>query len=72
MTGRLPCEVPHCRRTVKDEGKFTAWICGKHWGATPKTWRRRRALFRRRGRIDLANRMWDRIRARAIELAVGL
>ena len=42
--GRLPCIVPHCRRTRKDDGKFTDWICARHWSGVPML---QRALYRR-------------------------
>jgi hypothetical protein len=28
---RIPCCVPFCRRTRRDDGSFSEWICGKHW-----------------------------------------
>lgn len=75
QTDRLRCVVPHCRRSIAS-GKVSAdhnqWICSKHWSATPKHWRRRLFLFRRRGRADLEASMWERLKRRAIEIAVGI
>jgi len=31
MTARIPCCVPFCRRTTRNDGSFTEWICAKHW-----------------------------------------
>ncbi len=70
------CVVPGCpnargdRTSVVADGKES--ICLKHWGAIPRTWRRRLRLFEKRGRMDLASRMWERIKRLAIERAVGL
>jgi hypothetical protein len=69
---RLPCCVPHCRRTRRADGTFSEWICGKHWLATSRAWRRRMFLFRRRGRRDLADAMWLRLKRQAIERAGGI
>jgi hypothetical protein len=71
MPDRMPCVVPFCRRTAA-RVEFAEWICGKHWSATSRSWRRRLFLFRRRGRLDLADRMWDRLKRQAIETAAGV
>ncbi len=39
---------------------------------TSKHWRRRRALFKRRRRPDLEDKMFERLKRQAIERAVGL
>jgi len=39
VNGRLPCCVPFCRRTTK-AGRFSEWICGKHWPLVPPELRR--------------------------------
>jgi len=72
MTGRIACLVPFCRRTHRNYEGFRAWICGKHWAMTSRTWRRRLSLFRRRGRKDLADRMFSRLARQAIERAAGI
>jgi hypothetical protein len=75
MTDRLQCLVPFCRRTIRRTAlppEHNEWICGKHWTVTSVTWRRRRALFRRRGRRDLEAMMWKRLKRQAIERAAGL
>lgn len=78
MTDRISCCVPFCRRTRANPG-FTEWICGKHWTSLPKD--RRRVYGRLKGRWrrfggpeaqDRANRVWDRLKRQAIELAVGI
>lgn len=73
---RLNCCVPFCKHTrgprKGDKNPITAdmtWICGRHWQATSKTWRRRLSLFERRKRYDLAARMWERLRQQAVDLA---
>jgi hypothetical protein len=73
VVDRLRCVVPGCRRTARRRtAAATEWICGRHWTATSRVWRRRMFLFRRRRRWDLAARMWGRLRSQAIERAVGL
>lgn len=50
--GRIPCEVPFCRRTA-DAAKYpegTRIICGKHWRTAPVTWRARWGRLRKRYR----------------------
>ena len=69
---RLVCCVPFCRRTYRNDRGFDEWICGPHWHQTSRTWRRRFFLFRRRGREDLANRMWASLKTQAIERAAGI
>ena len=77
MTDRVTCLVPGCNRTTKRTGPNTEWICGKHWPAVPKHMRRR--LFKARRRYQktsnrrwywIANRMWRRCKARAIDEAL--
>ena len=73
MSQRVSCLVIGCRRTRRDPlPPGHEWICGKHWATTPKHWRRRYFLFRRRGRADLQVKMWIRLRTWAIEKAVGI
>lgn len=81
MTGRLPCLVPGCRRTLKPgEADHSEGICAKHW---PSTSKRHRALLskvrRKAKRIGwtpqlsrLEARLWDRLKTEAIEIGVGL
>lgn len=38
--GRVACCVPFCRRTAKRTHDVQEVICGKHYRAVPKTWRR--------------------------------
>jgi hypothetical protein len=66
----MNCCVPGCKRTTKRA--FTEWVCGKHWSLTSRVWRRRMFRFRRHHRVDLADRMWCRLRDQAIERAMGL
>lgn len=67
---RVRCCVPYCNRTTATP--YAEWICAKHWRSTSKSWRRRYALFKRRGRIDLELQMWTRLKAQAVERAMGL
>jgi hypothetical protein len=69
---RIACCVPFCRRTYANEEGFSEWVCAKHWTMTSKAWRRRRSLFKRRRRSDLADKMFARLKRQAIERAVGL
>jgi hypothetical protein len=55
MTQRSPCCVPGCRRTTKGSHE---WVCGNHWPAVPKAWRRRLALIRRRYRKQFGDNAW--------------
>lgn len=50
--GRIPCCVPFCRRTAKDEGaEGQEVICGKHWRLADKVLTQQyRKLFRQVGR----------------------
>lgn len=53
MTERLRCCVPFCRRTFKREpgdSDDVEIICGIHWRLSPKSWRRRITMLRRRRR----------------------
>ena len=51
--GRIACCVPFCRRTCRDDGSFSEWICGKHWAGVRKvTKRRRRIADRAAARAD--------------------
>lgn len=75
--GRIRCAVPFCRRTRGDRKgnpvtEGMEWICGEHWVVTSRAWRWRLSLFRRRGRSDLVERMWDRLKRQAIERAMGV
>lgn len=72
MTGRIPCEVPGCRRTRKAETGVTGWICAKHWAAVPQGRRRVYALAKRRGNEQAQAWIWPRLVRAAIEKAAGL
>jgi hypothetical protein len=81
MTGRLPCCVPFCRRSRKDDGKFKEWICGIHWKPVPARlkWFKRAADRRVRSTFGLAaheraraDRAWARCKRAAIEAAGGI
>lgn len=80
MSDRIPCIVPFCRRTAP-RSKFpdpaTRIICGKHWRAVSKRYRRvyTRAMRRcNRGKVPVRvmNRLWDHLERKAIEAAGGL
>lgn len=75
MSDRIACLVPFCRRSIAVRllrAGHDEWICGPHWQATSRSWRRRRSLFRRRGRIELEQKMWNRLKTQAIEIAGGI
>lgn len=44
--GRLPCCVPGCQRTFKDDGSSEI-LCGVHWRGAPARLRRRVQKLRR-------------------------
>jgi hypothetical protein len=74
---RIFCIVPGCPHWRGDRKNdpltpTMEWICSEHWRMTSRTWRRRRALFRRRGRLDLDHRMWQRLKTQATERAMGI
>ena len=69
---RIPCLVPGCGCGATCYPPGNEIICVKHYRLVDKCLKRRRALFRRRGREDLADRMWVRIRRQAIERAMGI
>lgn len=47
---RIACLVPFCRRTLRNDGGFAEWICGKHWAAVRKVTKRRRRIAERAAR----------------------
>ncbi|CUA90888.1 hypothetical protein IMF23_04400 [Chelatococcus daeguensis] len=55
MSDRLPCCVPFCRRTTK-AGRFTDWICAKHWPLVSLETRGAYNLAKRRARRIIARR----------------
>lgn len=79
MTDRIRCLVPFCRRTAPRAkvAPATRIICGPHWRAIPKRYRRvYYRLMRRwnRGKVSVhvMNRMWDHLERKAIEAAGGI
>lgn len=75
---RIPCCVPFCRRTRRNDIGFEEWICDDHWRAVPAPMRRvySRALRRYRrgvgGYGEPESRLWRRLRRAAVEAAAGL
>jgi hypothetical protein len=76
---RLACCVPHCRRMIElDKVRplgSREWLCREHFSAVPA--RRRRAYRKAIQRNPIADapvtaRLWLRIKAQAIEAAVGI
>lgn len=72
------CCVPHCKRTTA-RTEYSEWVCGDHWKGLPRT--RRRAYTRAKKRalasvsetdLKCADRLWHRLKATAIERAVGI
>lgn len=81
MTGRIPCQVPGCRRTkAKGTDAYKEWLCPKHWPTVRKQRRRVLSRIHRKGNRDgwtprllLHERtIWHAIRREAIERALGL
>ena len=75
MPDRLICEVPGCRHTTKRrpvDGEDARWVCAKHWAVTDKRRRLLLARARRRGRVGVATYLWWKLRAEAIERAMGI
>lgn len=80
--GRIPCEVPFCRRTAKREPQDepdTRIICGGHWrfgDARPRrVYSRARRKYKRTGDPRyraIMNRCWERVRKQAIERSAGV
>ena len=83
MSDRISCCVPFCRRTTaKDKLAYgaTEWICQPHYADVPLKLKRQRSALRRRNikrqewerYVITDNRMWARIKKRAIERAAGI
>lgn len=82
--GRVACEVPGCRRTFKADFDGVRVICGKHARLAPRWMRRRKIKLLKLAKklpegsvaqdraYDLSSVMWERIRARAIEVSMGI
>lgn len=78
MTARLHCCVPFCRRTT-GRAEFSEWICGDHWKLIPlperKVYGRHVKQWRRYHRDDdgtAADRIWERLKRKATETAMGI
>ena len=78
VTSRLKCCVPFCRHTT-GRTEFSEWLCGDHWrlidlenrrvyGRYAKRWRR----YRNIEDGAAADRMWNWLKRKAIERAVGI
>jgi hypothetical protein len=79
MAERMPCCVPFCRRTRRNDGRFREWICAIHWRAVPRRLKAYKRATQRRAvatldpqEIARANRAWERCKRVAIEKAGGL
>lgn len=78
MADRVQCYVPMCRRS-RPANAFAEWCCGEHWRLAPR--REKLLLFRCRRKLRrdpgapvkaLEARLWDRIKTKIIERAVGI
>jgi hypothetical protein len=79
--GRIPCEVPFCRRTAP-AARYepeTRIICGKCWrlgDARPRrVFSRAERKYKRTGNPRyqrIANRCWERVLKQAIERSAGV
>lgn len=67
----IQCSVPHCPRTT-DRTEFPEWICAVHWKGLPAMRRRAYNRAKKRGDGEAASRLWRRLKATAIERAVGI
>jgi hypothetical protein len=61
MTARLPCCVPFCRRTTRNDRGWAEWLCPRHWRLVDKELRslkaRAGAAFRKaEAEIEAINR----------------
>lgn len=82
MTRRLNCVVPYCRRTRGDRKNDPVtegmeWICADHWKLVGRKLKLDRRRFKRRyGSSEhgwkLDSWIWKRMKAQAIETAMGL
>jgi hypothetical protein len=73
---RLACQVPFCRRTTA-ASRFpagTEWICADHWRLVDR--RRRRVYARAKRQLPerpgVLAMLWSRLKAEAIEAAMGI
>lgn len=76
MTDRTRCVVPFCARTCKtpptEQGLVFEWICPVHWPLVPSERKRDYRMAKRRGRKDLARKIWSKIVTLVIDKAAGL
>lgn len=78
MVARIPCIVPHCRRTTRADDPVIEWpdtgfICSGHWRLVPPNMkavkRRARIALRRDDRPETFNR-FCRVSARCTRAAL--
>lgn len=73
---RTRCVVPFCGRTCKTQptepGLVYEWICPDHWKLVPRERKRDYTFAKRRGRDDLARKVWARLVRTVIDKAAGL
>lgn len=83
---RARCCVPFCRHTRAVPSTWTStheWICGDHWRAIDKPYRRVWGRYKRKWRrfgpaitemvmTDAEYRVWCRLKRQAIERAGGI
>lgn len=82
MSRRVPCCVPFCRRTYRDDdGSCVEAICGKHFRLADKNLRIKLTKCRRQVRTGkrslergrkLDDYLWGKIKKQAIERAAGI
>lgn len=83
MSTKVACIVPFCSRTRwrrRGESSASEWICRDHWKLTSASARRRMRVLRKKARAfgadplwaQLANDMWARLKAQAIERTAGI
>lgn len=83
MSTRISCQVPFCRRTLRNDEGFLEWVCPKHWPLVPREMKARLRSVKRRVRklqdrpeayaraLKLLDQTWARCRDTAIERAGG-
>lgn len=69
---RIPCQVLHCRRTLRNDHRFNQWLCDRHWQAIPRTRRAAYLRRRRRGWDYGCARLWRSLVNFARERAAGI
>jgi hypothetical protein len=68
---RLPCCVPFCRRTTRNDRGWAEWLCPRHWRLVDAEIKALRRRVRRKGRHRLDDMLWRRAKRQAIDRALS-